>query len=206
MTEQKGNSHTLLIVACCLFWACGSLVALGIGGFSTLSGEQVGWGILLWPFGLAYICLVAIPPPALVALSLSVKNNWVSFPSFIAAVAVQILVWPGITECYGATSVRCADAYATYRVIVWLGWPFAVLAFLIHVYKRMQQHFVSDPYIVALRERQGPEMEAEEFPAAAQTLSQEETVDKTDASGHAKSLGSQNGGRRKQYWELYEDD
>ncbi len=193
-----------IVLTLASFWAALAVYQFSVAGLSTLSGEQIGWGILISPLALLYAVFVAGTPALLVGCGMVFRNFVITVGFVLAALIIQILGWPAETPCAYAWP-DCDDAFSSYRTMVILCW------------------FVAGVGIVARALiPQGEDIELERFEAgshehfedeeAAREQSEDEMQSHEPQQRYAQTQMEKRGhagkspGPKKQYWEYYEDE
>jgi hypothetical protein len=138
----------IFVAAGCFFWLTVAVCAYSFAALSTLSGEEMGWGILVAPLEFPDAVTLSATPALLAGLSVLSRSAALSASLILAALVFQIATWPIPVDC-GPMVDNCEDAYATYRIVVIGGWMLLGAGLAALAKKSVDE----DPYLEGLRKR-----------------------------------------------------
>lgn len=119
-----------------------------------MTGEQVGWLVLLAPLALIKVLIFAGMPPIFVLISVPVRSAILSAAFVLIAIVVQVVTWPDEPKCSRFAEV-CTDPYSTYRLVIAACWlVFGITPVVLaanSVRRKVSDSFENDPYVKAVR-------------------------------------------------------
>jgi len=131
-----------------LLWTAAAVGSYSLAALSTLSGEEIGWGILIAPFAFVYVVAVAGLPSIFSFIALMLRHGAISTGLVVMAFLIQVITWPSAPKCPSYVDT-CPDPFATHRTVVIVCWMVFGIALAILAKKSV----AADPYMIALRQR-----------------------------------------------------